>query len=93
MLGFYPVFTDSSKKPLNTQKGVLQPKIRKYSPVFKKGAVEQVRQPGVSCAQVARELGIGSNLLSRWQREADAQGQQAFIGSGHARDEEVTRLK
>jgi len=26
------------------------------------------RQPGVSCAQVARELGIAANLLSRWKR-------------------------
>jgi transposase len=69
------------------------PKRRKYSPEFKKGAVEQVRQPGVSCSQVARELGIGANLLSRWQREIDAQGPQAFTGSGHARDEEVARLK
>jgi transposase len=31
--------------------------------------------------------------LSRWQREIDAQGPQAFTGSGHARDEEVARLK
>lgn len=56
------------------------PKRRKYSPEFKKGAVEQVRQPGVSCAQVARELGVGANLLSRWQREADASVQQACAG-------------
>lgn len=45
-------------------------KRRKYSPEFKHGAVEQTRQPGVSCAQVARELGIGGNVLSRWVREA-----------------------
>jgi transposase len=69
------------------------PKRRKYSPEFKKGAVEQARQPGVSCAQVARELGIGANLLSRWQPEIDSQGQQAFSGSGDGRDEEVARLK
>ena len=69
------------------------PKRRKYSQEFKKGAVEQVRQPGVSCAQVARELGIGSNLLTRWRREADSEGAQAFSGSGHARDEELARLK
>jgi transposase len=31
--------------------------------------------------------------LSRWQREIDSQGQQAFTGSGHARDEEVAQLK
>jgi hypothetical protein len=35
-------------------------KRRKFSPEFKRGAVEQTRQPGVSCAQVARELGIGA---------------------------------
>ena len=68
-------------------------KRRKYSPEFKQGAVEQTRQAGVSCAQVARELGIASNLLSRWKRQADAQGQQAFGGTGNSRDEEVTCLK
>jgi len=40
-------------------------KRRKYSPEFKHGAVEQTRQPGVSCAQVARELGIAGNVLAR----------------------------
>lgn len=49
-------------------------KRRKYSPEFKQGTVEQARQPGVSCAQVARELGINANQLSRWKREADARG-------------------
>lgn len=39
-------------------------KRRRYSVEFKRGAVEQTRQPGVSCAQVARELGIGANLLT-----------------------------
>ena len=68
-------------------------KRKKYSPEFKQGAVEQVRQPGVSCAQIARELGIAPNLLSRWKREADAQGQRAFGGTGKPRDEEVARLK
>ena len=68
-------------------------KRRKFSLEFKRGAVEQTRQPGVSCAQVARELGIGANVLTRWRREADAEGRQAFGGTGHPRDEEVARLK
>ena len=68
-------------------------KRRKFSAEFKRGAVEQTRQPGVSCAQIARELGIGANLLSRWRREADSEGQQAFGGTGSPRDEEVARLK
>ena len=68
-------------------------KRRKFSKEFKQGAVDQARQPGVSCAQVARELGIGANLLTRWKREADAQGNQAFGGTGTPRDEELTKLK
>jgi transposase len=68
-------------------------KRRRYSAEFKLGAVEQARQPGVSYAQVARELGIGANLLSRWAREFDAEGDQAFGGTGSPRDEEVARLK
>ncbi len=68
-------------------------KRRKFSPEFKRGAVEQARQPGVSCAQVARELGIRDSLLTRWKRETEGQGLAAFGGSGTARDEELARLK
>lgn len=69
------------------------PKRRKFSPEFKRGAVEQASQPGVSCAQVARELGVRPNLLSRWKREAETEGRDAFRGPGLPRDEEVARLK
>jgi len=72
---------------------VFMSKRRQYSVEFKQGAVEQTRQPGVSCAQVARELGIGANLLSRWRREADQVGIRAFGGTGNARDEEMAALK
>ena len=68
-------------------------KRRKYSSEFKRGAVEQARQPGVSYAQVARELGIGANLLSRWAREFNTEGGNAFGGTGSPRDEEMARLK
>ena len=40
-------------------------KRRTFSAEFKRGAVEQASQPGVSCAQVARELGIRDALLAR----------------------------
>ena len=49
-------------------------KRRKFSREFKQGAVEQTYQPGATCAQVARELEIGANLLTRWRREAEASG-------------------
>mgnify|MGYP000627823550 CR=1 FL=1 len=67
-------------------------KRRKFSPEFKRGAVEQACQPDVSCAQVARELGINANLLSRWKRAAETEGHLAFGGSGNPRDEEVAAL-
>lgn len=67
-------------------------KRRKYSVEFKQGAVEQTRQSGVSSAQVARELGIGANLLTRWKRESEGQT-LAFGGTGIPRDEELTQLK
>ena len=68
-------------------------KRKKFSPEFKRGAVEQARQPGVTCSQVARELGIRPNLLSRWKREAEADSRHAFGGSGLPRDDEVARLR
>ncbi|HHA2506308.1 TPA: IS3 family transposase [Stenotrophomonas maltophilia] len=68
-------------------------KRRKFSAEFKRGAVEQASRPGVSCAQVARELGIRDSLLTRWKREAETLGKAAFAGTGSPRDEEVARLK
>jgi transposase len=68
-------------------------KRRKFSAEFKRGAVEQAIQPGVSCAQVARELGIRDNLLTRWKREVERQGKVTFGGTGTPRDEELAHLK
>ena len=53
-------------------------KRRKISPEFKHGAIEQVIQPGVTCAQVARELGINPNQLYRWKCEVEKDGRHAF---------------
>lgn len=61
----------------------------KFSAEFKRGAVEQASQPGVSCAQVARKLVIRDTLLTRWKREALSQGKVASGGSGTPRDEEL----
>jgi len=66
---------------------------RKYSKEFKQEAVELTRHPGVSAAQVARELGINANMLGRWRREFEEQGKSAFRGQGHMHDEEMARLK
>lgn len=57
-------------------------KRRKFGAEFKRGAVEQANQPGISCAQVARELGVRDNLLTRWKREAQNPEAAAFGGAG-----------
>lgn len=68
-------------------------KRRKFSREFKREAVKLTLQPGISCSQIALEIGVAPNLLSRWKREAEAIRSKAFQGSGNPRDEEVARLK
>ena len=68
-------------------------KRRKYSNEFKREAVQLTVHPGVSKSQIARELGINPNMLTRWPRELHDSGSQAFGGQGKARDEEMAALK
>ena len=69
------------------------PKRRNYSAEFKREAVALANQPGVTKAQIGRELDINPNMITRWQRELAANGSKAFLGQGVARDEEMARLK
>ena len=49
-------------------------KRRAFPPEFKREAVELSRTPGVTIKQIADELGIGANMLSRWRKELDRDG-------------------
>jgi transposase len=69
------------------------PKRRMYSAEFKREAVALANQPGVTKSQIARELEINPNMITRWQREMTANGSKAFLGQGVARDEELASLK
>jgi transposase len=66
---------------------------RKYSPEFKREAVQVSSQAGVSVSQVARDLGIQPNMLTRWRRELGKSGSKAFRGQGIARDQELAQLR
>ena len=59
-------------------------KRRKYSKEFKSDAVSLVLEQGYSQAEAARNLGINSNMLSRWIRQFqdDSQNKEAFRGNG-----------
>lgn len=65
----------------------------RYSQEFKREAVAMASEPGVTCRQVALEIGVNPNLLSRWKRELEEVPAKAFKGSGTPRDEELARLK
>ena len=52
----------------------------------------QTRQPEVSVAQVAKDIGVSQSQLFRWRRELEGDD-KAFPGSGVARDQELLALK
>ena len=66
---------------------------RKFSAEYKREAVVMLDAPGVTVSQVAAELGIGANVLGRWRREFCREPQQAFVGNGRSRDEELSQLR
>ncbi len=70
-------------------------KRQKFSREYKLEAVRQVREQNVSSAQVARDLGIAGNVVSRWVREASGDVRKAFPGQGQQPPEqaEIERLK
>ena len=65
---------------------------RKYSEEFKREAVQMSNREGVGVTQVARDLGIQPNMLSRWRRESASAGPKAFRGQGVPRDQELAQL-
>ena len=65
---------------------------RKFSAEFKREAVDLTRRPQASVSQVAQELGVNANVLSRWRRESAKPG-KTFTGAGVPRDEELATLR
>jgi transposase len=69
------------------------PQRRKFSKEFKQEAVQMTTGANLSIKQVATDLGIHANVLSRWCQEQQREGLQAFRGQGIPRDEELAKLK
>ncbi len=64
-----------------------------YSREFKVETVKLVTERGMSRAQVVRAMGIDGQTLRTWMKQLDADGERAFPGQGHPRDDEVARLR
>jgi len=70
-------------------------KRRQFDRAFKVEAVRLVTEEGRPVAAVARDLGIGENLLHRWKQQFTDQPEQAFVGTGNlsAEQAELRRLR
>jgi len=66
---------------------------RTYDRQFKIDAVKLLKESGKTASEVANNLGIKCDLLSRWKNEFANETKKAFTGKGNPRDEEVARLK
>ncbi len=55
---------------------------RRYSREFKLEVIRRVRESGLSQSQVAKDLGISANTLSRWMKQARNEKGEAFPGQG-----------
>lgn len=55
---------------------------RRYTREFRLEALHLLETSGKSAAQIERELGIGSGVLSRWRRQLAEEGEHAFPGQG-----------
>jgi len=70
-------------------------KRRIYDKAFKKEAVRLVVEDGLKAVEVERNLGIGTNIVSRWVREMTQDPEHAFPGKGRLKppEEELRDLK
>jgi transposase len=66
-----------------------------FDKTFKLEAVRLVQTSGKSMRQLAEDLGVSLNALSRWCQDAATKGDHAFVGSGHQppEAEELRRLR
>ncbi len=64
-----------------------------YSREFKLETVKLVTERGMSRTQVARDMGIAVQTVRKWVKQLDDDGERAFPGHGHARDQELAQLR
>jgi transposase len=68
---------------------------RRYTREFKLEAIRLSQEPGVTLTELAKDLGIRSEMLYRWRKEANRDPAQSFPGEGSLkeRDQELEKLR
>lgn len=64
-----------------------------YPPEFRREAIRLVQAGGMSRRQVARELGISTETLRQWLKQADIDAGMRHDGPTTEETEEVRRLR
>ena len=70
-------------------------KRRQFDRAYKAEAVRLITEEHRPVAAVARDLGIGENMLHRWKQQFTDHRESAFVGTGHqsAEQMELRRLQ
>ena len=67
---------------------------RKYTEEFRRDAVRLMRNRGTrTVAEVADDLGVGTNLLHRWASKAEQDAVSKRNAEGETLEQEVRRLR
>lgn len=66
---------------------------RRFDRQFKVDAVHMLESSGKTATEIASNLGIPRDSLSRWKREMKDENFRVFPGQGNPRDEELARLR
>lgn len=68
---------------------------KKYTKEFKLDAISLVKDQGYTRIEAAESLGIHRQLIGRWIKEHEAEGDESFRGAGKLSAEqlEIRRLK
>ena len=66
---------------------------KRYSAEFKREALKRASEDGMTDKVVCDELGISARQLARWRDELRLLGDDAFLGKGQTRSDEITKLK
>lgn len=69
--------------------------LRQYSKDYKVEGCKLVLEDDLSTTHVDEKLGIHPGMLSRWVREYQTLGDDAFVGTGHqrSRDAELKKMQ
>jgi transposase len=91
----FPRLKGQEVKPM-IKEGSIMVERRVFTGGFKERVVELALKTDRKRSEVAQDLGIDQNMLTRWKREmkqSETGPMKAFTGRGNARDEQMAQLQ